>query len=174
MFVQFKGIKIRLQLLCLLNILSKLAYSFCAKNCYCQYFSWRYFYHNTHTHTRLTALFPELPRWAGTRKVKPIWILLKQETVTWQWRQVCTLLQTDNHATHHNSVFLQAGCPSCCPTNSVKTLKADVFTVTVLILCNFSHSCTSAIGNDLYINLLKHLQLYYHLTWLNWLTLGQR
>jgi len=33
------------------------------------------------THTRLTALFPELPRWAGTRKVKPIWILLKQETV---------------------------------------------------------------------------------------------
>ena len=25
---------------------------------------------------------PGLPRWAGTRKVKPIWILLKQETVT--------------------------------------------------------------------------------------------
>jgi len=39
-------------------------------------------YHiNTETHTRLTALFPGLPRWAGTRKVKPIWILLKQETV---------------------------------------------------------------------------------------------
>ena len=28
------------------------------------------------------ALFPGLPRWAGTRKVKPIWILLKQETVS--------------------------------------------------------------------------------------------
>jgi len=26
-----------------------------------------------HTHTHLTALFPGLPRWAGTRKVKPIW-----------------------------------------------------------------------------------------------------
>ena len=26
------------------------------------------------THTRLTALFPGLPRSAGTRKVKPIWI----------------------------------------------------------------------------------------------------
>ena len=37
---------------------------------------------NTHTHTHLTALFPGLPRWAGTRKVKPIWILLKQETVS--------------------------------------------------------------------------------------------
>jgi len=36
----------------------------------------------THTHTRLTALCPELPGWAGTRKVKPIWILLKQETAS--------------------------------------------------------------------------------------------
>ena len=32
----------------------------------------------THTHTRSTALCPGLPGWAGTRKVKPIWILLKQ------------------------------------------------------------------------------------------------
>jgi len=36
----------------------------------------------THTHTRLTALCPGLPGWADTRKVKPIWILLKQETVS--------------------------------------------------------------------------------------------
>ena len=34
------------------------------------------------THTRLTALFPGLPGWSGTRKVKPIWILLKQEAVS--------------------------------------------------------------------------------------------
>ena len=32
--------------------------------------------------TRLTALFPGLPGSAGTRKVKPIWILLKLETVS--------------------------------------------------------------------------------------------
>ena len=37
---------------------------------------------HTHRHTCLTALFPGLPRWAGTRKVKPIWILLKQEIVS--------------------------------------------------------------------------------------------
>jgi len=37
--------------------------------------------------------------------------------------QVCTSLQTDNHASTHHSVFLQAGCPSCRPTNSVKALK---------------------------------------------------
>ena len=35
-----------------------------------------------HTHTRLTTLCPGLPGWAGTRKVKPIWLLLKQETVS--------------------------------------------------------------------------------------------
>ena len=45
---------------------------------------WPNFKHkrHTHTHTRLSALCPGLPRWAGTRKVKPIWILLKQETVS--------------------------------------------------------------------------------------------
>jgi len=36
----------------------------------------------TDTHTCLSALFPGLPRWVGTRKVKPMWILLKQETVS--------------------------------------------------------------------------------------------
>jgi len=47
----------------------------------------------------------------------------------WQWHQlgrvqVCTLLHTDNHASTPSLCFLQAGCPSCRPTNSVKALKA--------------------------------------------------
>jgi len=37
---------------------------------------------NGQTHTRLKALFPGLPRWAGTRKVKPTWTLLKHERVS--------------------------------------------------------------------------------------------
>jgi len=37
---------------------------------------------------------------------------------------VCTSLQTDNHASTPLLSFLQAGCPSCRPTNSVKALKA--------------------------------------------------
>jgi len=51
----------------------------------------------------------------------------------WQWHQlghmqVCTSLQTDNHAsTPPLKYFLQAGCPSCRPTNSVKALKAFCF-----------------------------------------------
>jgi len=41
----------------------------------------------------------------------------------WQWHQlgrmqVCTSLQTDNHASTPPLSFLQAGCPSCRPTNS--------------------------------------------------------
>ena len=37
--------------------------------------------------------------------------------------QVCTSLQTDNQASTSPLSFLQAGCPSCHPTNSVKALK---------------------------------------------------
>ena len=46
----------------------------------------------------------------------------------WQWHrlshmQVCTSHQTDNHASTPPLSFLQAGCPSCYPTNSVKALQ---------------------------------------------------
>ena len=47
----------------------------------------------------------------------------------WQWHQlghmqVCASLQTDNHARTQLLSFLQAGCPSCRPANSVEALKA--------------------------------------------------
>jgi len=46
----------------------------------------------------------------------------------WPWHQlghmqVCTSLRTDNHASTPPLSFLQAGCPSCHPTNSIKALK---------------------------------------------------
>jgi len=41
--------------------------------------------------------------------------------------QVCTSLQTDNHTSTSPLSFLQTGCPSCRPTNSVKALKAQKF-----------------------------------------------
>jgi len=49
----------------------------------------------------------------------------------WQWlqlgcMQVCTLLQTDNHASTPPLSFLEAGCRSCHPANSVKALKAQI------------------------------------------------
>jgi len=39
--------------------------------------------------------------------------------------QASTLLQTDNHTSTPPLSFLQAGCPSCRPTNSVKALKEN-------------------------------------------------
>ena len=49
----------------------------------------------------------------------------------WQWHQlghmqVCTSLQTDNHASTPTAQFLQAGFPSSRPTNSVEALKAKI------------------------------------------------
>ena len=57
----------------------------------------------------------------------------------WQWHQlghmqVCTWLQTYNHASTPPLSFLQAGCPSCCPTNSVKALK-DMEATCVIKYC---------------------------------------
>ena len=92
---------------------------------------------HTHTHTRLTALCPGLPGWAGTRKVKPIWILLKQETVSssgisWAICKSAPRSRQITTPTPHHSVFLQARCPSCHPTNSIKALKAQHTRLTAL------------------------------------------
>ena len=83
------------------------------------------------THTRLTALCLGLPGSAGTRKVKTNLDFTGARDSEWQWHQlghmqVCTSLQTDNHASTPPLSLLQAGCPSCCPTNSTKALKAKV------------------------------------------------
>jgi len=60
----------------------------------------------------------------------------------WQWQQldrmqVCTSLQTDNHTSTPPLSFLQAGCPSCRPTNSVKALKANVCSENTHLVISF-------------------------------------
>jgi len=72
------------------------------------------------------------------QKSKPFWILLEQEMMGWQWHQldhmqiICTSLQTYNHTSTSPLSFLQARCPSCCPTNSIKALKAKLSVVAFL------------------------------------------
>jgi len=84
------------------------------------------------THTRLTALCPGLPGWAGTRKIKPIWILLKQETVggsgiSWA---ICTSLQTDNHtSTPPLSFYRPDALPAAQPTASKHWRQLTALTV---------------------------------------------
>jgi len=85
-----------------------------------------------HTHTRLTALCPGLPGRAGTTYQKGKANLDFTEardsggcSISWA---ICKSAphsrQTTTPAPHHSYVFLQVGCPSCSPTNSVKALKA--------------------------------------------------
>jgi len=73
--------------------------------------------------------------------------------------QVCTSLQTDNHASTSPLSFLQAGCPSCRPTNSVKALKAiskdkyaKIVTWTKTVLQYYggtlTFSCCAALNSD--------------------------
>ena len=76
------------------------------------------------THTRLTALFPGLPRWAGTRKVKPIWILPKQVTVSgsgisWAICKSASCSRQITTPTSHHSVFYRPDAlPAAQPTAS--------------------------------------------------------
>jgi len=64
------------------------------------------------------------------------------EDSEWQWHQlghmqVCTSLHTDNHTSTPPLSFLQAGCPSWHPTNSVKALKAITHAQkTCIFLCS--------------------------------------
>jgi len=64
------------------------------------------------------------------QKGKPNLDFTEARDCEWQWHQlghmqVCTLLQTDNHASIPPLRFLQTGCLSCHPTNSIKALKAN-------------------------------------------------
>jgi len=69
-----------------------------------------------HTHTHLTALFPGLPRSAGARKVKPIWILLEQETVSgsgtgWAICKSAPRFRQITTPAPHRSVFYRPDAP---------------------------------------------------------------
>ena len=82
---------------------------------------------HTHTHNRLTALFPGLPGWAGTRKVKPIWILLKQETasgsgISWAICKSATRCRQTTMPAPHQLVFYM---PDALPAKALKACNSQ-------------------------------------------------
>ena len=87
---------------------------------------WRRHSYHTHTNTLtcLTALCPGLTGYAGTRKVKPIWILLKQETVSGSgtsWatcRSAPRSRQINTPAPHHSVFYSLDALPAAQPTAS--------------------------------------------------------
>jgi len=83
---------------------------------------------STHTHT-FNGPFSGTTRVSRYQRGKTNLDFTEARDSKWQWHQlghmqVCTLLQTDNHASTRPLSFLQVGCPFCRPTNSVKALKA--------------------------------------------------
>jgi len=83
----------------------------------------------THTHARVfNGPFSGTTRVSWYHKGKTNLDFTEARDSEWQWHQpghmqVCTSLQ-DNHASTPPLSFLQAGCSSCRPTNSVKAMKA--------------------------------------------------
>jgi len=75
----------------------------------------RLFTVHTYTHP-FNGPFPGLPRWAGTRKVKSIWISLKQETVSgsgisWAiWYGLCLFVYKALHGLA--PVYIKSMCAS--------------------------------------------------------------
>jgi len=75
------------------------------------------------------ALFPGTTWVSQYQKGKTNLDFTEARDSEWQWHQlglmqVCTLLQTDNHASIPPLSFLHARCPSCHLTSSIKALKA--------------------------------------------------
>ena len=88
-----------------------------------------YIHTYTHTHTHMfNGPLSGTTRVSRYQKGKTNLDFTEARDSEWQWHQlgymqVCTLLQTDNHTSNPPLSFLQAGCPSCHPTNSIKALK---------------------------------------------------
>ena len=82
-----------------------------------------------HTHTRpFNGPFSGTTQVSRYQKGKTNLDFTEARNGEWKWHQlghmqVCILLQTDNHTSTPPLSFLQARCPSCRPTNSVKALK---------------------------------------------------
>jgi len=84
--------------------------------------------------TRLTAFFSGTTQVSQYQKGKTNLDFTEARDSEWQWHQlghlqVCNSLQTDNHTSTPPLSLLQAGCPSCHPTDSVKALKALLVSV---------------------------------------------
>jgi len=96
---------------------------------------------HTHTHP-FNGHLSGTTRVSRYQKSRAIVDFTEARDSEWQWHQlghmqICTLLQTNNHASTPPLSFLQAGCPLCRRSNSVKALKAEF----VHLSCNVDLHC---------------------------------
>ena len=94
--------------------------------CWC-YWCWHFAQPPPHTHNLFTTLFPGPSVWAGARR--EFLDFMVQEKIN-RGRHTdhpagCHSIRTNQCPPPPSPHFLQAGCPSCHPTNSLKALKAS-------------------------------------------------
>jgi len=108
------------------------------------------------------ASFPGQPEYDGARKIKPVWILMKQEMM---WAVApsgpyanhlhCTLLQTDNHASTSSLNFYRSD--TACYTKPLSIV--NITTITIIHSsngsCNVSKQYNAAESHT-QTDLLKH------------------
>ena len=124
-----------------------------------------------HTHTRLMALCPGLPRWASTRKVKPIWILLKQETVVSAGTYASLHLAPDRLPRQHPTTQFNTGWMPFLPIYwigiGIKTTANQVLTITEAqehCCCNSWQVCTGRHENILRLTAVWDIATTYCIT----------
>ena len=106
---------------------------------------------HTHTHTHLTALFLGLFGWAGTRKVQPIWILLKQETmsgsgISWAICKSAPRSRQTTTPAPHNSVFFTDRMPFLPPNQQHQSNEGTVDYCNLGAICVLCLHCSSYSG----------------------------
>jgi len=79
---------------------------------------------HTHTHTLFNGPLCGTTEVSRYQKGKTNLDFTEARDSEWQWHQlrhmqICTSLQTNNHASTPPLSFLQARCPSCHPTNRI-------------------------------------------------------
>ena len=101
---------------------------------------------NTHTHTRLMALCPWLPRWDSTKKVNQsgfYWSKRQWVTVASAGSlQVCTSLQTDNHASTPPLSFFTGRMPFLPPNQQCQSIEGKT---NYMSICHYSITLQKAI-----------------------------
>jgi len=112
-------------------------------------------HHTTAHHNHFTALFPGPPRWASARR----------ELLDFMVQGKINRGRHTDHPTGRRSIrtnqcplppspiFLQAGCPSCRPTNSLKALKAILQHANTILTTVIISSIPGLSLNSLHVNL---------------------
>jgi len=118
---------------------------------------------HTHTHTHpFNGPFSGITQVSRYQKGKTNLDFTEARDSKWQWHQlehmqVFTSLLTDNHANTSPLSFLQAGCPSCHPTNSVKALKALLEDIQTQIITDHEDVAVKSVINCYYLYVYSYL-----------------